>query len=128
MKNQIKIRENHLELPSYMTHLAQDEIDTVADDNSIVAAGMHPRDGKVMLILSSGHIMMFDADSYFIPRGRYLPNSGGKTVFLPNEAGRWPGDVSGFTVQSSWLISKSVSAISEAELLLNNQPLGIMQI
>lgn len=112
-----------------MSHLTQDQIDAITStDDNIVAAGMHPRDGKVMLVLSSGRIMMFDADSYFIPRGRYVPGADGRTVFLPNEEGRWPGTSKGFTVQSSWLISKSVSAISEAELLLNNQSLGIMQI
>lgn len=131
MKSQIQIRATTLELPAYITHLKQDEINTIvaSDDPSekIVAVGMHPRDGKVMLVLSSGLIKTFDADSYYIPRGRYIPSTDGSTVFLPNEGGRWPGTSSGFTVQSSWLISKSESAFSEAELLLNNSSLGIMQ-
>jgi len=132
MKKQIQIRATTLELPAYIAHLSQGEIDSIIlsgdTTNKIVASGMHPRDGKVLLVLSSGLIKTFDADSYYIPPRKYIPSADGSTVFLPNEDGRWPGTCVGFTVQSSWLISKSESAFSESELLLNNRTLGTMQL
>lgn len=131
MKSKIILESLTFELPSYITHLTQDEIHAINsldnDSAKIVAAGTHPADQKVMLILLSGIIMSFDAASYHIPRGRYIPSPDGKTVFLPNKDNRWPGTCPGFTLQSNWLISRSTFAISKAELLANNNSLGIIQ-
>jgi len=129
MAREVKIGSFELELPDYISCLSQEDIDKLQGENcssKIVAAGMHPRDGKVTLVLASGKILIFDGDSYYIPRGSYIPQPDGETVFLQNSTGRWHHTVSGFTVRSAWLISKSTSAMADAELLLKNKSLGTL--
>ena len=119
------------ELPDYMSCLDQEKIDevmTLGDlENKIVAAGSHPKDGKVTFILASCRILTFDSDSYYIPRGRYIPKLDGSKVFLPNDNGRWPNSFKGFTVDSEWLIEKSDLLESKAELFVNNKSFGTFE-
>lgn len=135
MKINIRIGSLSIDLPAYMSCLHQEEIDSIVSSTNedkkqkIIAAGVHPTDGIVTFILASGQIISFDGDSYYIPRGRYIPQADGNTIFLPNEFKRWPIDTKGFSVLSSWLISKSSSLLTgiDAELLVSNISLGIVQ-
>jgi len=130
--NAIYLDSLEIKIPSYLTCLSQERINALLklDDlnDRIIASGVDPKDGKVVLILASGIIMLFDGDSYYIPRGRYIPNPDGKTVFLSNENGRWPGTVEGFNVESAWIIAKSVSALKNSELFVNDKSFGTFEI
>ena len=130
--NAIYLDSLEIKIPSYLTCLSQERINALLklDDlnDRIIASGVDPKDGKVVLILASGIIMLFDGDSYYIPRGRYIPNPDGKTVFHSNENGRWPGTVAGFNVESAWIIAKSVSALKNSELFVNDKSFGTFEI
>jgi len=131
MTFKVRLDNIDLELPDYMSCLNQEEINAITSqgdvENKIIAAGSHPKDGKVTFILGSCKILIFDGDSYYIPRGRYVPKSDGCKVFLPNDNGRWPDNFKGFTVDSSWLIEKSDALESKAELLVSDKSFGTFE-
>ena len=131
--NMIQLGDLEIKIPNYLTCLTQEYINNLLklDDelsDKIIAAGINPKDNKVVLILASGIIMLFDGDSYYIPRGKYIPSQDGKTIFLSNERGRWPDTIEGFTIESSWIISKSDMALKNAELFVNNNSFGTFEI
>lgn len=136
MITEITLGSLSIELPSYMIALSQSEIDKIFSSyekdqkQKIIAAGVHPSDKTITLVLSSGEIMCFDSHSYFIPEGKFIPMSDGNNVFLPNENNRWPSNTRGFKVESSWIISKSKPLSSEidAELLINNNFIANIKI
>lgn len=103
------------EMPAYMTRLSPDEVCKTSDPNvTIIAAGADPNDGKITLVTMAGKVLVFDARSFYIPDGPVIPASGGVELHLMNLDGRWPGDSEGFYVDSSWVIEKSVSALTGA--------------
>lgn len=112
-----------IEYPSYVTHLSIEEMDAAKQSedasNLIVSAGTDPKDQKILIVTAAGKIMLFDSKKYHIPDGPSHPADNGKSVYLPNVTGRWPGPVEGFSVDSKWLIEKSVSALLGATLNTN---------
>jgi len=131
MTRQISLKTFSLEIPNFISCLSQNEIDKILErddaDSKIIAAGVHPKDGKVMIILASCRILSFDGDSYKIPRGRYIPHVDGDSVFLPNENGRWSAAVEDFSLSSKWIIKKSVSASTDSQLFINNKSIGTFE-
>jgi hypothetical protein len=114
-------------LPEYMVRLAPEAISSDADvENTIIAAGSDPADGKITVITLGGKVMVLDARSFYIPDGPAIPTNGGAEIFLENVSGRWPGVASGFYIDSRWVIEKSVSALTGAVVKINypheNQP------
>lgn len=121
---EIQLDKNcEIEYPSYVTHLTDDELSSAKQSedasNLIITAGTDPKDQKILLVTATGKIMLFDSKKYHIPDGPSFPIDCGKNVYLPNVNGRWPGPVEGFSVDSKWLIKKSVSALSGAMLNTN---------
>jgi len=112
-----------IEYPAYVSHLPSEEMNEakLAEDlsNRIVSAGTDPIDQKILFFTAEGKIMLFDSRKYHIPDGPSFPNNFGKSVYLPNVNGRWPGPVEGFSVEAVWLIKKSTSALSGATLDTN---------
>ena len=121
---EIQLDKNcRIEYPSYISHLSEEETTAAkqSEDSSnlIVSAGTDPKDQKILFFTADGKMLLFDARKYHIPDGPSFPTNCGKEVYLPNINGRWPGPAKGFTVDSKWLIKKSVSALSGATLDTN---------
>ena len=109
--------------PPYVRHLSVEETSVAKASEEkqflIVSAGTDPVDNKMLLFTASGEIFLFDARKYHIPDGPSYPSNQGKEIFLPNENGRWPGPSAGFSVDSKWVLNKSVSALAGSTLTTN---------
>lgn len=120
-----------IKIPAYITCLSQEEIDKLRIEGNlnekVIGAGVHV-DGTVTLVLASAQIRIFDPVQYFIPVGPYIPQADGHTVFLPNVSNRWPTPTRGFSVQSTWLVKRSQTALSGSELFVNKRSLGKFEI
>ena len=119
--NEIELSEDcEFVLPEYMVRLAPETItDNHDPENTIIAAGCDATDGKITVITLKGKVMIFDARRFYIPDGPAIPTNGGAEIFLENIAGRWPGSVPGFYIDSKWILEKSISALIGATLKIN---------
>lgn len=119
--NDIELSEDcEFVLPEYMVRLAPEAItDNDDSENTIIAAGFDVTDGKITVITLKGKVMIFDARRFYIPDGPAIPVNGGAEIFLENIAGRWPGSVPGFYIDSKWMLEKSISALIGATLKIN---------
>lgn len=107
-------------LPNFVSSLKDEEIKIAKlsqnNQSLIVAAGSDPVDGKITFLTADNRVMIFDADSFYIPRGPAFPSHNGSKIFLKNTEGRWPGNSPGFYVESTWIIQKSISALVDATI------------
>jgi hypothetical protein len=123
----LDINGSEVDMPAYMHHLAQDEINNIVQEEDrstrIVAAGVH-QDGSVLFVTGLPEVWIFNPEEYHIPPGLYVPSTDGITVKLPSNSQRWPGVENGFTVESTWLISRSEPALRNAQLSAGDNYLG----
>lgn len=110
----------NFDLPDFVSSLNEDEIKAAKsspdNQNLIIAAGSDPKDGKITFLTADKRVMIFDADSFYIPRGPAFPSHNGSRIFLKNTLGRWPGNSSGYYIESTWVIQKSISALVDATI------------
>jgi len=125
VKNNIRLGGSCIELSDYMNSLTQEDIDSLPRDSTtkIVAAGVN-KQGEVILVTQTADVYTFRPNVYHIPPGDFAPCASGKQVFMPNEAGRWPGESQGFYVDSQWLIDRSNPSLSRARLYVGDTYLG----
>ena len=125
-KIELELGSFKLLMPSYMLCLKEEYIQEIIEtkkglDKKIVAAGVHPKDGKVTLLTASAGLYSFDPRVYYIPQGLFVPTRNGIEVFLPNLEERWPPQIDGFKILSSWLLEVSEPLTTSASLhVLNN--------
>lgn len=106
------------ELSEYMVRLSPENIiqDFKNRNLLIIASGMDPVDHKITLITAIGKVMIFDSKKFHIPYGPVVPCNHGQQVFLENINNRWPGNSLGFYVESTWMLEKSVSGLTNTSL------------
>lgn len=125
----LKINTTELMIPETFDCLEQNKIEAIVSsgqnlDLRIIAANQNPKDKIVTIVTAAAHVLLFNAEKFFIPSGKFIPQDDGYKLFLPNDNRRWPIPNPGFYVDSSWILSESNSALSNAELFVMNRSLG----
>lgn len=77
------MRVNELSIPSYMTSLPQDVVDslTSVDDERVIACGVDPKDNSLVFVTNSAAVLLITPNGGLTPAAA-LPALDGKLIYL----------------------------------------------